>query len=104
MMVPIGKKPGPGSHESSLKISLAKLFLVRCPCAPLNNRVKKKKKVLNFFSMLGLMPSIKIFKQNKRENIVHCIGFTKPALKKVINCNWKWVYVIIYDCITYLIK
>ena len=32
-MVPIGKKPAPGDHESSLKIFLEKLFLARCPCA-----------------------------------------------------------------------
>ena len=32
-MVPIGKKPAPGDHESSLKIFLAKLFLARCPRA-----------------------------------------------------------------------
>ena len=30
-MVPLGKKPAPGDHESSLKISLA-----RCPCALIN--------------------------------------------------------------------
>ena len=33
LMVPKGKEPAPGDHESSLKIFLAKLFLARCPCA-----------------------------------------------------------------------
>jgi hypothetical protein len=31
-MVAKGKKLAPGDHESSLKISLAKFFLARCPC------------------------------------------------------------------------
>jgi len=32
-MVPIGKKPAPLDHESSLKIFLAELFFARYPCA-----------------------------------------------------------------------
>ena len=39
---------------------------------PLNSRVKKIKHVLNFFSKLGLIASIKTIKQNKGENIVQC--------------------------------
>ena len=33
LLVPIGKKPATGDHESSLNILLAKLSLARCPCA-----------------------------------------------------------------------
>ena len=46
LMVPIEKKPAPGDHESSLKISLA-----RCPCAQITlgryiNFTTKRKKLL----------------------------------------------------------
>ena len=33
LKVPIGKKPGPGDHESSLKNLICKLSFGRCPCA-----------------------------------------------------------------------
>ena len=38
MMVPMRKKPTHGDYESSLKISIAKLFLARCPCASYRER------------------------------------------------------------------
>ena len=50
-MVPIVKKPAPGDHKSSLKISLAKLFLARCPYAWISNLPY----FLHFFSLSKLM-------------------------------------------------
>ena len=47
-------------------------FISYSPYYPSLNSREKVKQVLNFFSTLGLMPSIKNFKQNKRENIVQC--------------------------------
>ena len=46
---------------------------------PLNSRVKIKQ-VFNFFFMLGLIPSIKRFKQNRQENIVQC-WFYETSIK-----------------------
>ena len=39
---------------------------------PLNSRVKIKKNVLNFFSTLCFIASIKNIKQNIRENVIQC--------------------------------
>ena len=52
LMVPIGKKPAPGDHESCLKIFLAKLFLARCPCALLATFLQKedKRTIMNNYS------------------------------------------------------
>ena len=68
LMVPIGKKPAPGDHKSSLKISLPKLFLVRCPCALIIN----DERVIDFNNAFKNMDIFSLSNIFKTRNVAFC--------------------------------
>ena len=91
-MVPIGKKPSPGDHESSLKLFLEKLFLQDVP-VPISLYLGKSMKTWNkkfstYFTNLVWCNYTKLGRRSScpkiRKNLFYCIIYIYRSYNKYI--------------------